>query len=245
MKAFITSLCLVLISCVLRAQNTDLPSPAANLQTLPSGSYVIAMDNTNQLNNSAVFNYKAYGLAVHLLNNHVKLKWVITAGKAKDATDFTVLAAKIRPVAGIVSIFSFKAGPFVIFPADTTGVSDLITGFNNGISNVNDKIKVYRTLAPVTVDIRYDMTGFIPKAAILTDGGNQDIHVANMISCNITSTNYRMVAGPELLTSCFTFASEPHNSKIGIEVDNAISAIKRFVEFGGNFLAQCHAIITY
>jgi hypothetical protein len=64
-----------------QSQNTDLPGPATNLQTLPLDSYIIAMDNTNQLNSSALFNLKAYGLVVYLLNNNIKVKWVITAGK--------------------------------------------------------------------------------------------------------------------------------------------------------------------
>jgi len=31
----------------IQAQNTDFPGPTANLQSLPSGSYVISMDNTD------------------------------------------------------------------------------------------------------------------------------------------------------------------------------------------------------
>jgi|CXWL01.1.fsa_nt_gi hypothetical protein len=228
-----------------QAQNTDLPLPTANLQTLPAGSYVIAMDNTNQLNNSGVFNYKAYGLVVTLLNSSKKINWVITAGKAKDGIDFTVNSTKIKPTAGSAASYNFKAGPFVIFAADTTGVATLIDGFNSGISNANDKIKVYQTNADVTADIRYDLTGFVPKAAILTDGGNQAIHTTYMSTCNIPSTNYQTATGSDLLTKCYTFASEPHNSNTGPMVDDAIAAIKRFVEFGGNFLAQCEAVQTY
>ncbi|MFZ4771418.1 MAG: hypothetical protein ACOYLO_14640, partial [Ferruginibacter sp.] len=58
----------------------DLPNPGSNLQTLPSGSYIIAMDNTNQSNTAGNFNLKSYGLIVHLLNNNVRMRWVITAG---------------------------------------------------------------------------------------------------------------------------------------------------------------------
>src|SRR5258705_13984835 len=93
----------IFLSVMLQAQNTDLPLPTANLQTLPSGSYVIAMDNTNQLNNSNNFNLKAYGLVVTLLNNSKKVKWVITAGKAKDGIDFTVNASALIPVSSTVN----------------------------------------------------------------------------------------------------------------------------------------------
>lgn len=227
------------------AQDPNLPSPVPNLQTLPANSYIIAMDNTHQQNSAGVFNYKAYGLIVHLLNNNTKVKWVITAGKAKDATDISVNAIRIKPTLGSNASFNFKAGPFVIFSSDTAGVASLVENFNSAISNANDKVKIYRTTAATTVDIRYDLTGFIPKAAVLTDGGNQAIHMNYFAVCNVPSSNYMLLQGIQLATSCFTFASEPHNSRTGQEVDEAIAGIKTFVQMGGNFLAQCEAVQTY
>lgn len=228
-----------------QSQNTDLPVPVSNIQTLPTGSYVIAMDNTNQLNNSSVFNLKAYGLIVTLLNNSKKVKWVIKSGKVKDSSDFNVNATRIRPTLGSAASFYFKSGPFVIFAADTTGVSAIVVTFNSAISNANDKVKVYQTNADVSVDIRYDLSGFVPKGAILNDGGNQNIHTGYMTACNIPSGNYQVVAGSDLLLKCYTFACEPHNSKTGQAVDDCIAAVKRFTQYGGNFLAQCHAILTF
>jgi hypothetical protein len=240
-------LCAMICFVMLRstAQNTDLPSPTPNLQTLPANSYVIAMDNTNQKNNANVFNYKAYGLIVHLLNNNKKVKWVITAGKAKDATDISVNATRIKPTLGSAANFNFKAGPFVIFASDTAGVAALVDGFNAAISNANDKIKMYRTNASTSADIRYDLTGFIPKAAVLTDGGNQAIHMNYFAVCNVPTTNYSLLTGTQLTATCYSFASEPHNSKTGSAVDQAIASIKTFVQFGGNFLAQCEAVNNY
>src|ERR1043165_4593192 len=111
----------------------DTPNPPANLQFLPSGSYVIAMDNTLQgtgnMGTYSKFNMKAYGLIIHLLNNNIKLKWVITAGKAKDAIDFTVNAEMTSPSFVAAASRDFKAGPFVIFSSDTTGVTSLINSF--------------------------------------------------------------------------------------------------------------------
>lgn len=245
MRTLVLILFTVLLGSTVRAQNTDLPSPTANLQTLPSGSYVIAMDNTNQLNNSSVFNYKTYGLIVTLLNSGKAVKWVITAGKAKDAVDFTVNATKIKPTSSSAASYSFKAGPFVIFAADTTGFSSIVDTYNSAINNANDKIKVYKTNAAVTVDIRYDLTGFIPKAALLNDGGNVGIHTSYMTDCNIPSGNYHTAVASDLLTKCYTFASEPHNTNSGQTMTDAVSAVKRFVEYGGNFLAQCEAVNSY
>lgn len=243
---------LTIISCcffvLLQAQNTDLPGPTPNLQTLPAGSYVIAMDNTLQVNSSGDFNLKVYGLLVYLLNNNVHLKWSIRAGKAKDGIDFTATAEQIKPglISGGVSR-NFKAGPFVIFASDTSGVASLIDAFYtaNTLTGTN-RPQVYRlTAAASNVDIRYDLTGFRPKAAVLTDGGNQSIHIAYMTTASIPSESYATSQGTDLLTNCFTFASEPHNTKTGTAVNNAISAIKDFVTKGGNFLAQCEAINNY
>ena len=227
----------------------DTPNPSSNLQTLPSGSYVIAMDNTLQgignLGTYAKFNMKSYGLIAHLLNSNIKLKWVILAGKAKDAADFTVNAELVTPsFLGAVSR-NFKSGPLVIFPADTTGVSSHINSFytSQGLTG-NNRPKIFRTTDPVTVDIRYDLTGFKPKAAILDDGGNENIHRDYFIDAGISALNYSIMSGIDL-NSCYTFASEPHNGKSGAVVDSAIVNIKRFVQTGRNFLAQCHAVTTY
>ena len=88
MKSSVLSLLMLLpVTFSLKAQ--DLPGATANLQTLSAGSYVIAMDNTLQTNTAGYFNLKAYGLVVYLLNNNVKLKWVIAAGRIKDGIDFS------------------------------------------------------------------------------------------------------------------------------------------------------------
>ncbi|MCH8905303.1 MAG: hypothetical protein IIA45_15500, partial [Bacteroidetes bacterium] len=63
------TLSLYLALCLnVKGQGPDLPSPAANIETIPMGSYVIAMDNDNQSIISP-FNLKAYGLANELLQN--------------------------------------------------------------------------------------------------------------------------------------------------------------------------------
>jgi hypothetical protein len=244
MKTSVLSALLTVITVIsIKAQ--DLPSPSANLQTLSNGSYVIAMDNTLQANAAGNFNLKAYGLVVYLLNNNVKIKWSIKAGKSKDAADFTATAEQFQPtlISGGTSK-DFKAGPFVIDAADTTGVAALISSFYtaNSITG-NNRPKVYRLTASASnIDIRYDMTGFIPKAAVLNDGNSSGIHIAYMTNCSIPTANYATSNGSNLLTNCFTFASEPHNNTAHGSV---ISAIKNFVQRGGNFLAQCEAVVTY
>lgn len=231
-----------------KAQSTkDLPSPVANLQTLAAGSYVIPMDNNLQLNASGNFNLKSYGLIVHLLNYGVKVKWSIRAGKAKDGTDFTGTATRLLPsTTTLPSVYNFLAGPFVIAAADTTGVAAIVQSFyiNNSLTG-NDRPAVYKlTVAAINVDIRYDLSGFIPKGAVLNDGANTPLHLGYMVNCAIPLTNYTTASALDLLTRCFTFASEPHIDDSSMNTAYA-DAVRIFVSYGGNFLAQCEAILSY
>ena len=77
------------------SQLPDLPSASTTYdpQILPTGSYVIGMDNTTQAN-GVLFNLKAYGLVVHLLNNNIRVRWVIRPAKLKDEIDFSVVGTQ-------------------------------------------------------------------------------------------------------------------------------------------------------
>ncbi len=232
----------LLFSTIGFSQSPDLPNPPANIQTLPAGSLVIAMDNTNQAN-PGKFNLKAYGLLVTIMNNNKRLRWVIRAGKAKDAADFSVTAEKLYPLFAAASFKDFKAGPFVMFPTDTFGLANIINTFNNGQTAAN-RVNVYRTSVAVSVDVRYDLAGHKPKAAILNDGGNASIHTGYMVAASIPTTNYvTLLTASNLSASCYTFASEPHNANAP---DALIDSIRRFVQRdGGNFLAECAAVRPY
>ncbi|RXK59965.1 T9SS type A sorting domain-containing protein [Lacibacter luteus] len=225
----------------------DLPAPVANLQTLAAGSYVIPMDNTLQLNSSGYFNLKSYGLIMHLLNNAVKVKWAIKAGKTKDGTDFSGTATRLLPTTtAIPSVYNFLAGPFVIAAADTTGVAAKIQSFytSNGLTGT-DRPAVYKlTLASSNVDIRYDLTGFIPKGVILNDGANTAVHTGYMTKCAIPSANYAIGSATDLVSKCYTFASEPHIDATSMNSTYA-NAVRIFTSYGGNFLAQCEAVLSY
>jgi Secretion system C-terminal sorting domain len=247
--------------------------------SMPGGSYVIPMDNTNQQSAAtATFNLRAYGLIVHLLNNNVRVRWVIEAQKAKDGIDFTVNASRVKPTAVAAANLNFSGGPFVIFAADLpVNIGTLIDNYNN-LFAANQRVNVYQTNASVSVDVRFDylINGVIwkPKAAILDDGGNADIHAGYFIQTGIidgcstptvsgngkyngadqTATNWNIELTPAFVTNCYTFASEPHNDKDTTLVVQAnplittgtiIRDIRSFVQNGGNFLAQCHAIWTY
>src|SRR5687767_4868963 len=110
----------------------------------------------------------------------------------------------------------------------------------------NYRPRVFRlTRNEPVVDIRYDLTNYIVKAAVLNDGARQAIHLNYMVKAGIPGPNYTISNGTNLTSGCFTFASEPHNDFSGAAVDAAILGIKAFVNIGGNFLAQCAGIANY
>jgi hypothetical protein len=83
-------LCLLLAGKIFHAHaQNDLPSPSANIETIPAGAWIVPMDNTWQ-GTSGIMNLKAYGLINQLLWNDIHVKWAIKAGKAQDSTDFRV-----------------------------------------------------------------------------------------------------------------------------------------------------------
>jgi hypothetical protein len=224
------------------SKGQDLPNPTANIQTLPSGSLVIAMDNTNQAN-PGYFNLKSYGLVVSLLNVTKHVQWVIKSGKLHDDADFSVSAEKLYPSFSSATLKDFKSGPFIIFVNDTSGVGALINSFN-ATQSTGNKVNVYRTIQPVNVDVRYDLYGYKPKAAVLNDGGKASIHIKYMTNASIPATNYvTLTSATNLGQNCYTFASEPHN---GGPSQSLIDSIRKFISInGGNFLAECESIISY
>ncbi len=228
--------------------NTDLPGPDPNIKVVPIGTLVIAMDNTNQ-GAPGYFNLRAYGLAVTLMWQDKRLRWSIAAGKAKDGTDISVNAERLYPSVLATSIKAFKAGPLLIFPQDTFGVGIIINNFNASLT-ANQKVNVYRTTAAVNADIRYDMIGTKPKAAIMNDGGKASIHVGYMTSALIPTNTYSINLTPSgFFSNCVTFVSEPHNDKYALghpTLNEIVDSIRLFVvRDGGNFLAECAAIRPY
>lgn len=233
------------------AQNPDLPPAAANPVAAPAGTLVLAMDNAWQ-STGGQFNLKSYGLAVHLLNNKVPLRWVIRAGKGKDEADITAQAARVLPRSAALpaAARAFRAGPLLVLPRDTAGVRALVGAFN---AAQNTAVNVYELSQGLTVDVRYVLNQR-PVAAILNDGGNAAIHQRYMRLAGISGNdnvaalrpqdNYatQLAINLDSQTDCFTFAAEPHSSNTA---GGVVEAIRRFVARGGNFLAECEAVVTY
>src|SRR5690606_25680957 len=168
---FCLSFSLLISPAAVNAQTVPNPAPAN--EAIPSGSYVIPMDNSYQgraISNNCSdtnFNLKAYGLAVRLLHNNIPLKWVISATKSsKDGTDFTARVERVqgRDDSGSSrcntesGTFNFAGGPLVI-PVEYVGLAAPITEtFNDEItttSNENRRVRVYRTTPDTTAPARY------------------------------------------------------------------------------------------
>lgn len=242
---------LALPPALARAQNPDLPPATATPVLASAGTLVLAMDNASQSSNGA-FNLKAYGLAVHLLNNKVPLRWIIRSGKGKDEADFTAPATRVVPrVAGAAAApRSFWAGPLLVLPRDTAGVRALAAAYNAAQGTA---VQLYALASATTVDVRYVLNQR-PVSAILNDGGNAAIHQRYMRLAGISGNdnvaalraqdNYatQVAVNLDSQTDCFTFASEPHSNNTA---GGGVEAIGRFVNRGGNFLAECEAVVTY
>ncbi len=221
------------------AAQTDLPNPSPNLELIPAGSLVIPMDNSKQ-NIGVAFNLKAYGLVNSLLWDEVPVKWAIRTGKAKDGIDFSAPAQRILPTALSAATLDFKAGPFIIHADWADYARPLIASFGN-------QVAVYELTQDTTIDIRYTMTQK-KKVATLDDGGNASIHNAILAEAGfVQGVMYEEISAATLLTInadvCFTIASEPHFDEN--DPSEQTEAIRAFIEAGGNFLAQCVALLTY
>ena len=221
----------------------DLPNPSANIELIPSGSLVIPMDNDKQ-NIGSDFNIAAYGLATHLLHAGIPVKWSIKAGKAKDGIDFSAQSRQLYPVAGATALRDFRGGPFIIHRDFVGLATPVITAFANDVV-------VHELTQDANADIRYDLV-HRPKVAVFDDGGNAKIHRDLLLDAGfVLNTHVVVIAAASLASinanACFTMGSEPHWGETPTDpvVDAAAEAIRAFVVGGGNFLAQCEAIVTY
>jgi len=226
----------LLFGIISYAQGPDLPSPSTTTETIPLGSYVIAMDNANQ-SLIAPFNLKAYGLANALLQAGIPVKWAITAGKAIDDIDFTATAFRKYPSVLGAAPYDFKAGPFIIDSSYTDTADVVILAFGSSVA-------VYELVGNEVIDIRYTIT-HKPKIAVLDNGANAVIHTKILDLALIPE--YDVILAEQLDDSgfCYTFVSEPHWNSTDT-ADTAITYnVRDFVYQGGNFLAQCEGVGTY
>jgi uncharacterized repeat protein (TIGR01451 family) len=200
----------------------------AGSQLIPAGSLVIAMDNDKQ-NIGALFNLKAYGLAVRLLHNEVPLKWVIRSGKPKDGIDFTATASRIAPTTLAAATLSFRGGPIIVHRAYAAKAKTIISSFGGSVA-------VYELTQDVLTDVHHELQ-FKPRPWVNT--ANAKLATNTLIEAGITDY---IVADQATLTTgnCATIVVEPHNTNT-----SAASVVRSFVESGGNFYAQCASVVAF
>jgi len=224
----------------------DAPSPIANTQTITAGSLIIPMDNAHQ-NIGTVFNVKAYGLVHALLQNDIPVKWIIKTGKAKDAADFIATAGQIYPTVVAAATQTFVASEFVVdsfyldhsFYAGGQTATQVISAFAT-----TNNVAVYKLTADVAVDVRYTLN-HRPKIAVFSNGGNEAIQTAMLVSAGITNYFVQNAGDFAGLAECYTFCSEAHWDYSKNPDTRPVQRVMDFVSEGGNFLAQCAGIDLY
>ncbi len=227
-------------SCQIFAQK-DLPNPPPDFQSIPAGSFVIAMDTSYQKIvpvGQAPFNLKAYGLINKLLQNGFPVKWAIRAGKSLNGIDFSAQAQRIFPSTTAPAMMNFRGGPFIV---SDTSICGLTT--QNIIQSFGNNVCVYQLKNTEVIDIRYSINNR-PKVAIFTNGGNQLIHAKILDAAGISNYDFLDAANISSLNNCYTLVSEPHWDFISAN-PVVVNGVKNFVINGGNFFAQCQALETY
>ena len=227
----------LLLLAIFGSARAELPPAVANMEVIPAGSLIIPMDNSKQ-NIASNFNLQAYGMANALLSQNIQVKWAIRAGKAKDGTDFTVEAQRVYPSATAAATLSFAGGPFIIHKDWVSYATPWVAAYGNNVA-------VYETTQDVTVDVRFTLTQkkFV---GVLDDGGNADIHTDVLDAAGFSAaTDYTVLGAATLVNanSCLTLVSEPHWKSTTNNLQ--VAAVRQFIQTGGNFLAQCHAIEAY
>lgn len=241
-RRIIRLVCFFVLSFSYFVSAQDLPHPAANIETIPAGSYIIPMDNDHQSivpAGQAPFNLKAYGLVNKFLQNGIPVKWAIKSGKPLDGIDFSATVDRIAPSATSNETLDFRGGPFIV--PDTTlpcGVSSiqLITEWGNNVA-------AYKLVQATAVDVRYTVT-HRPKIAVFTNGGNELLQTKILDAAGIGDYHTIDAKDIDTISYCYTFASEAHAGRDRITA-NVATAVKNFVAGGGNFLSQCEAIDSY
>jgi uncharacterized repeat protein (TIGR01451 family) len=215
----------------------DLPLPGSNLQRIPAGSLIIPMDNAKQNEGSpGTFNLRAYGLVNDLLHADIPAKWVIRAGKARDAADFTAAASRVAPTALASASLDFAGGPIIIHQAYAERALARIATYNAAAST--RRVHVYQLTQDVTVDVRHELT-FKPRPFVNSTNANIATGVLN--TAGFTSAQYTVGTNADIRSNgCYTILIEPHNT-----TTTAAGEIRRFVEGGGNFYAQCASVTAF
>jgi len=118
-------------------------------------------------------------------------------------------------------------------------------------------VRVFRLDEDVLVDVRYTLYAR-PFAAVLASSKYSMVAASQLIASGFVPGQHFTVMTKEEAAAftgdtCVTFATESHflasqedNSAHNVSYPNSfVSAVRKFVTSGGNFLAQCGGLSTY
>ncbi len=241
---------------------------AQNNYPIPQGSLIIAMDNERQGSagncNGPQFNLRAYGYAVRLLHQNVKLAWVINNAKTlntqNDITGINVSQLSTGTYGGQTCEYSggapvnFRGGPLVITPEFADTAKSLLASYN-GSTSANDDIRVYEVQSasftvPVANVLELTHKPFVAVGPDCTPGGDcfsenvyERLYAAAGLQANI---HYVPVSNNTFSNYCVTLAAQAHAQTSGSDpATNYLAAYRTHVNNGGNLLLQCASVEVF
>jgi Secretion system C-terminal sorting domain/Bacterial Ig domain len=159
----------------------------AQIETIPTGSFIINMGVTPQTINNGL---KPYGLIWDIIkNNNAQVKWVISQTKVKDAKDFTY------------NLVDYKGGTFIIPQKFITAavLAKINALFPATISGVY-------TTSSLTVDVTYTLK-YTPRWTF--DLLNGTLAQAYLTNAGIPLTSFPKKS-PQALNGCDDLFAMPH-----------------------------------
>jgi hypothetical protein len=172
-------------------------------------------------------------LAVRLLHAGVPLKWIIDPNKtSRTAVDLSASARLRYPTTGSYATRNFRTGPIAIFPGFEAQAAAVINSYGNGI-------RVYELQSATSANVHSNLTH--KPYVFVEQSENPTIHTSILSAAGLSSGTHYTTGSMTSVTQsqCVTIITVPHNSAISTAERTAVRA---FVQNGGNFFAQCAAI---
>lgn len=266
---YLPSLALALLFIITVA--STLTVTAQNNFSIPAGSLIIAMDNERQGSglpygqtggtaacSGPQFNIRAYGYAVRLLQQNVKLHWVIDADKASNASydisNINVNQLPQNPYGGQNcatyggGVVSFRGGPLVIKPEYAAAARSILETFNASTDNAND-VRVYAVQADHSLTPNSDVTELTHRPFVAVGpncpSGQQnclppDVYEELYTAAGLVEgTDFAPVSDEVFQTKCPTLAAQAHALTTAVSFRDDYQA---FVASGGNMMLQCRSV---
>lgn len=218
------------------------PAPPAQLEVVPQGSMIIAMDTLYQ-RLPGLFNLRAYGLANALLQAEIPVKWAIKSNKtrasASSMIDFSANVTRVYPDTANMGSIAFRSSAFIIDSSWVSKATNVLSSF--ALSN---NVAVYRLNANTSIDIRYTLT-HKPTILLLNSNGFDTIAVRMLQEAGFNSASYtlQMPANtPFNPLGNWSLISDTHftNGDSG-----RVNPVVRYItNRGANFTASCTDIGT-